>query len=153
MPVTSYNSFIQYFSDLAKSHEHIFDFVHGNDERILNRMRSAIRYPIIWLEVADVTVVGDDTIRARFDSSFLVLHNAQKDDPAEEDQILSDLLTIVFHILQKMQDDAYDGEFEFDSRNTPVQHKGRWGTDNDWGWRVDFSLTIGIDCSYTDKFS
>jgi hypothetical protein len=153
MPVTSYNSFIQYFSNLAASHEDVVDFVHGNDERILNRMRSAVNYPILWLEVADVTVVDDDTIRARLDSSFLVLHNAEKDDPAAEDQLLSDLLLIVFHILQKMQEDSDSGEFEFESRNASIQHKGRWGTDNDWGWRVDFSIIIGIDCSYTDKFS
>lgn len=147
--INSYAGFTAYFRTLIAGIPDIKQFVVGGAERILNRNRSTINYPIFWLEIPDVSITrGGSTgdYSATFSSAFIILRNAQTDDWSREDQDLDLCLQLVYRVLVAMKNSAdEDNEFTFDLNNVSVEHKGKWGDDNDWGWRVGFSLTMPIN--------
>jgi len=154
MPVTDYESFVAYFRNLADVNVALQDFVVGNSERILNRETSIINYPILWLEVPEIGIYQRGGYKERYSSAFLVLKNAPGDDWTQEETDLKETQAIVRQILVRMQDDAETGLFDFDINGCTIMHKGKWSGDNDWGWRVEFELTIDItDCTDDDDWS
>jgi len=151
--ITSYDTFVQYFRELADSHVNINSFQVGNSERILNRQRSDIDYPILWLEVPDVSIFQLGGYKARYSSRLLVLKDSAADDWDGEDASLNICLKIMFEILTKMEEDADDGEFEFVMSDASIQPKTKWSADDDHGWALDFSIVGQIDqCVNPDNF-
>jgi hypothetical protein len=146
--MTTYSEYVDYFRALSAAHSQIKQFVVGGSERILNRNRTTIQYPILWLEIPEVSMVrggSEGTYSAVFSGAFLVLENAQADDWDREDADLNRTLTICWQLLIRIQADADDNDWNITLDNVAIEHKGRWGDDNDWGWRVNFELSIPID--------
>jgi hypothetical protein len=140
-----------YFKDtLIPTIPEVKDFVMGGSERILNRENSIINYPVVWLEIPDISWINDGGLKRRYSGAFVVLMSAPQDDWTREDADLDTTLTITNKILARMQYDAQDeGLFEFDIEGATTNHKGKWSGDNDWGWRTEFEL-IGDACECID---
>lgn len=156
--MTSYSDYIAYFRDLAAAHSKLKQFVVGGSERILNRNRTTIEYPIFWLEVPEVSMSrgGSETEYSTiFSGAFLVLENAQPDNWEREDADLNNTLNICLQILDRIERDADGAQWSINLEAVVLEHKGRWGDDNDWGWRVNFDLSLPIGCldesAFTDE--
>lgn len=128
----------------------INDFVVGGSDRILNRERALISYPVFWLEHPDVKPYYKGGANVIFQGAFLVLYNADNVDTEEAD--LNAALNVCFQILTRMADDADAGEFTFDMNDVDINMKGNWSGDNDWGWRVTFDIGGYIPCLGDDDF-
>lgn len=140
MIISSYDTFVQYFRDMASSHIGINDFVVGNSERILNRQRNVIEYPILWLEVPDVSIHENGGYNALYSSRVLVLKNSPADDWEAEDASLNICLKIMFEVLTKMGEDAENGDFEFSIEKTRIYPKSKFSPDDDHGWLAEIQL-------------
>jgi len=127
--------------------------VHGNSERILQRDRSNIAYPVLWLETPDINPRDVAGLRHDYQGTILVLTNAQAGDWDKEDEQLDKMLIIVNDLLQKMYEDYEAGTLQEFRVNGAIEHKGRWGTDNDWGWRFSFTISVQVDCLDETKFA
>lgn len=145
--------YIAYFKSLTEHHSVIQDFCVGGSERILNRMRSAIKYPIFWLEYPDVSLFSDGGTKARFSGSFLILFQCKPDNWDQEDADLNQAYQICLEFLNRMVEDEEAGElFEFDISGIDIQHKAKYGDDNDHGWRVSFELSSITPCLPDEAF-
>jgi hypothetical protein len=154
--MTSYSEYVDYFRTLAAAHSKLKQFVVGGSERILNRNRTTIEYPILWLEVPEVSMSrgGSETeYSAIFSGAFLVLENAQPDNWEREDADLNNTLNICMQILARMESDADADEWSISLDNINIEHKGRWGDDNDWGWRVNFEISMPVGCLDESAFT
>lgn len=150
--ITGYKSYVNYFRRLAQRHTVVVDFVVGGAERILNRMRQEIRYPICWLEVPDVTLYEKGGLKAIYNGAFLILANAEKDDWDMEETDLDVCLQACYDFINQMVEDAEEELFDMDLKSISVTHKGKWSSDNDWGWRVEFEIIALIDCLTEEAF-
>lgn len=148
--ITSYDSFVQYFRDLVASHTSLQTFEVGNSERILSRERSELTYPLLWLEYPDISMYWQGGYKGRYASAFLVLLPAPADDWTQEEADLNTALQYCYEILAKMNEDSEEGEFEFELEKCALMPKEKWSGDNDWGWRVDFSIIGAIDDCVND---
>lgn len=149
--MNGYLDYKNYFKDtIVPAITEIKDFVIGGSERILNRENQIIQYPVLWLEVPDISWINEGGLKRRYAGAFVVLMAAPSDDWTQEDQDLDTTLLITNKILAKMQYDADNGdEFEFEIEGANTTHKGKWSGDNDWGWRTEFDL-VGEACECID---
>jgi hypothetical protein len=145
--ITDYNSYIDYFRSLATSHTEINDFVYGGSERILNRERIDLDYPVLWLELPDIVPFsGESDLRLRFVTGLMVLQ-ATPQDFEQEDDAMNKTYQIALGILQKLMTDAEAGLFDFDVRSAVLQPRPPFSGDNDHGWHIEFDLSISAsDC-------
>lgn len=128
-----------YFKALATSFG--FSFEYGGSERILNRQSSQLRYPVLWLEVPDVRLIGSGGLRRNFVGAFCLLNNVEPDDYAAQDAILDDLLDKCVLITQQMRTDVEQNHlFEFDPDGTTYEARTKWSADDDFGWRVSYTI-------------
>ena len=151
--ITGFTSFINYFRGLATSHVDIASFAHGNSERILHRTRSDINYPVLWLETPDVFPREAGQLVSDFRGTLLILTHAQEGDWEKEDEEMHNMLAIVYDLVNKIMADADDGLLQSFALQGPIEPKGRWGTDNDWGWRFSFTISVPVDCLDEEKFA
>lgn len=144
MTLTEYKN---YFKSLSEHHSVIKDFCIGGSERILNRMRSEIRYPICWLEYPDIGMVQNGGTKARFSGAFSILFQCAPSDWDQEDADLDQALQICLEFIERMVEDEENGElFEFDPLGIDLQMKEKYADDNDHGWRVSFDLVSMTPC-------
>lgn len=127
-------------------------FEYGNSERILNRQKDQLIYPLIWLEVPAVRrdrSTGGLTLE--MEAAFICLDNREPDDYAGQDAALDAMLTLTEQILQRLQTDseAQPSPFLFDMAGAVSEHKFKWSADDDWGWRTEFEIT-GAACESAD---
>lgn len=126
-------------------------FVYGNSERILNRQSSDLVYPVLWLEIPEISLRRSGTLHREFQSAFLCLTDRAADDFEGQDTALDEMHTLTEQVLQRMQADseATPVPFLFDMAGARSEYKGKWSADDDWGWRTEFELT-GAACESED---
>lgn len=143
--VTTPGELKAYFADIAADLG--ASFVYGNSERILNRQLSNLTYPVLWLEIPEMRLRRDGTLKREFQSAFLCLTDRAADDFDGQDTALDEMHTLTEQVLQRMQADseAHPVPFEFDMASARSEYKGKWSADDDWGWRTEFDL-VGAAC-------
>lgn len=126
-------------------------FEYGNSERILNRQQGDLVYPLIWLEVPEVSLRREGTLFRRFEAAFVCLENKEPDDYAGQDDALDAMHTLAEKVLQRLLADseALPVPFIFDMAGARSEYKGKWSADDDWGWRTEFMLD-GAACENED---
>ena len=143
-------SYIDYFRQLADEHQQIASFVVGSSERVLRRQHTDITYPLIWLIWPDMEVLDDES--ERFTADLVVLIGTENDED-EENAALLDAYNICLDIHKRMKNDANDGLFGY-SGGTSFQPKFRFTGDNDAGYVMEASLTLGTSgCLDSGKFN
>jgi len=149
--ITDYNSWIAYFRSLVSSHIQLQDFVFGGSQRILNRERMDLNYPCLWLELPDVVPFSGQTdLRLRFVTGLHILQ-ATPQDFEQEDDAMNSTYQIALDILQKLIDDADAGLFDFDVRTAVMQPRPPFSGDNDFGWHLEFDLSISASDCLTEE--
>lgn len=126
-------------------------FEYGNSERILNRQLSELQYPVLWLEIPDISLQRNGTLQRQFQSAFLCLSDAPADDYTGQDAALDAMHALTEQVLQRLQADSetQPTPFLFDMATARSEYKGKWSADDDWGWRTEFDL-IGAACEDPD---
>lgn len=149
LPITTPAELKAYFADIASDLG--ASFVYGNSERILNRQSSNLIYPVIWLEVPEITMLRNGTLQRQFGSAFLCLSDAPADDFDGQDSALDAMHTLTEQVLQRMLADSESQPvpFVFDIAGARSEYKGKWSADDDWGWRTEFDL-VGAACENVD---
>lgn len=147
--VTTPGELKAYFADIAADLG--CSFVYGNSERILNRQSSDLVYPVLWLEIPEISLRRSGTLHREFQSAFLCLTDRAADDFEGQDTALDEMHTLTEQVLQRMQADseATPVPFLFDMAGARSEYKGKWSADDDWGWRTEFELT-GAACESED---
>lgn len=149
-----FSEFVNYFQNLAAEHVDICDFAVGNSKRILNRERSEIKYPCMWLEYPSIHPKFDeDRTDITFRSSLIVFENAQLDDWNREDYVLNKTSRIMIDLIRRINQDCEEGVFET-AKITEMEPIETMSHDNDFGWRVEIVITDSIDdCCDECKFT
>ena len=145
--ISTLNEYRDYFKSLATSLD--LDFVYGGSDRILNRQTADLKYPCLWLEIPDISLLRNGGLKRRFVGAFMLLSDAPADDWTAQDNALDTALSLTDTILRRMYADAQNGQFEFDMAGADLTYKAKLSADDDWGWHTEFSL-IGVACDCED---
>lgn len=142
-PITTPAELKAYFATIATDLGAAF--VYGNSERILNRQSSNLTYPVIWLEIPEMSMIRMGGLNRQFSTAFLCLSDAPADDFTGQDTALDAMHLLTEQVLQRMLADShtFPVPFLFDIAGCRSEYKGRWSADDDWGWRTEFELTGG----------
>jgi hypothetical protein len=118
--------------------------IFGDEQEIMNRQNSQIRYPVMWVETPDVAIMPDPPgLRFKFSISFL--QNVSKDSNKLDRQARSDMLILAQRAYALLEHGQEDGLYEFTSIIEDGQPILRWSGDRDTGWRIPVQLTVGRD--------
>lgn len=141
--MTTPNDLKTYFAQKAAALG--LSFVYGASERILNRQSSDLTYPVLWLEVPDISVFRDGGLKKRFRAAFIILENREADDYDGQDNTLDALWLKTETLLSTIQADSEAGvvDFDFDMTRCESQHKPKFSADDDWGWRTELTIVGG----------
>lgn len=147
--MTSLTDLKDYFA--FKADDLGLSFAFGASERILNRQSGQLEYPVLWLEVPDISVFRDGGLKKRFRGAFVILDCRAADDYDGQDASLDAMWAKTEALLASIQQDSEDGavEFDFDMSRCESQHKPKFSADDDWGWRTEFSI-VGAACESPD---
>lgn len=143
-----------YFRHLADISPDIQEFVVGDSEQVLSIDRSAIQYPVLWLETPSVGWSFSNVGQREYQFFFVVLTNTTADSWQHQQYILHRTLEITSWIIAKMRDDHLAGIIQasaFSASSDPIL---AYGHDHDYGWRTRLSITSPIgpcpDCHFPD---
>lgn len=142
--------YLVYFTALAEAHRDIRDFAYGNSERILNRQRSKIKYPLLWLEVPDFSENKFSEEGGVLYGSMVILMNYKKGDSKQYLEREELTLKIMQQIVARMIEESAEGSIRLLSNNIKIEACDPWSADNDLGWRIDFQLRVDSEC-YDDN--
>ena len=118
----------------------------GDEEEILNRQNSRIKYPCMWVETPAVSLISTPPGRM-FKLAITFLYDVPKKDRKQERQRRSIALDIAEKAWTKLEDDEETGLFQLDSTRTEGDPITKWSGDNDTGYRFELTLTTGRnDC-------
>lgn len=149
MMLNSIDSYRLYFKALAEAHSLINSFEFGGSERILNRTRSDVTYPVLWLEVPEFSSDSESEGEVTLSGAFVILDNSEMEWDAEN-QAIENTYQIAQQIFRKMIDDVDKEEFEI-SGDFKCDFVDTFSADNDFGWRVDFNLKVSRGCFISDN--
>jgi len=132
-----------YFRNLADISPDINEFIVGDSEQILSIDRSAIQYPVLWLETPSVTWSFSAVGQRQYQFFFVVLINTTTDSWQHQQYILHRALEISGWLLEKLRADHHDGvlKIAFDASSDPIL---AYGHDNDFGWRTRVGIMSPI---------
>lgn len=146
----SVTAYIEYFKGIADSHSKIRDFDYGDSERILNRERTKIKYPFAWLEVPDFSPSQYEEEGTVVNGSLVVLHNVKKGDRKQTLKREEETYQIMKQYVSKLYHDNEQGEIELLTSKIPIEPIASWSSDNDLGWRINFSILVESGCYEED---
>lgn len=148
--MTSPNDIRDYFANMVASSNtnpnfvgglEIKSFHYGDSRRIIEKTRSDIEYPALWLEVPSYALsdneAGDFNQLATI--SFVILTNTEIDDYEKTDNILDTNFDIARRVLAQMWADRITMQFSFSLNNVLLESIATWLVDNDYGWRVEIN--------------
>jgi hypothetical protein len=148
----NFTQFIAYFRSLATAHVDIKDFVHGPTIDIVQRSRSEIKYPCLWLETPSLALSDNgraNTVGHR-QSAIIVLTQAADKDYEERDVLWADTESIMIDVLAKIYADRKSNEIfkDFSLNNCRIEPISTLTFDHDIGWRTEFSAgnPVAINC-------
>lgn len=150
MAVTSFSSLIAYFQNLASSHVDINDFVHGPSRRILEKNRSSLNYPVLWLETPGVDFWdnGANWMDGTRSSAFLILKHADPNDFDAQDTVYAETEEMALQVLAKMIKDHKAKTFRFDLNSCSMRAVSTLHVNTEFGWRVEFDLENTVKICY-----
>lgn len=136
----------EYLEGFKSALADLAEVVFGDEEEILNRQNSRIKYPCMWVETPQVSLIGDPPAR-QFKFGLTFLYNVPKDDNRLERRRRSEALDLAERAWRKLEDDEECGLFQLDSIRTDGEPISKWSGDRDTGYRFEVRLTTGReDC-------
>jgi hypothetical protein len=130
----------QYFSNLASSHTLLKDFAYGLDERVINRERSNVAFPLLWAEDPTINPIWKQGLTLQFRGRLLVLENTPVDDWEKQEQAQDRTWQIAMDILIKMIEDSETGVFDLSLSSLSIDPVFTYLNDNDIGFEIAFQL-------------
>jgi hypothetical protein len=135
-----------YFYDLAQSLPGLKSFSLAIDARLNSSQRSDFRYPLLELEVPEITfkaIEGGDQQKI-YACRLSVLTEVQEDDWSGQEDALSSMEDLIGEVLTRLH---HDGIFESESIPCyPVQNAMH---DNLYGWGIQFDFYTHQSLCYT----
>jgi len=136
--------FKTYFETIATNHVAIESFLYGGLKRILSRNDFPnLQFPMLFLEKPSFGFEGNvNNIQSKPRAAFVILKNADIQDPAEQDTIEEEMFTIALDIIAKMNQDYKDKIIGFYSpNNSNLEAIDTITLDGDIGWRYEFTIS------------
>lgn len=154
-----YRAVINYLNDISKRHKDVLYVAHGNFDKIIGAQRSKIKYPCVWIESPSSVLVGDaDAANRVHQCAFVVLLNSEVDNTERVEKNIDKSEDICIDLISKIIEDWQNDilntvNIDINSFNMDIV----WSdiSDNDQGWRVQFSLVTksSIICDTSQKFN
>jgi len=120
------------------------EVVFGDEQEILDRQNSRIKYPLMWVETATPTfLTSPPATRFRFALTFL--QNVASADNRRERIARSEMLTAAEAVMLELERGQDEGRWQFEPGGNEGDALLKWSGDRDTGWRFEFSLTVGRD--------
>ncbi len=153
--ISPFEDLKSYFQELAGLHRQVAgSFVHGDVRRFKERTRSSLTYPCLWLETPGQALRdnGAGSVTVEQVGAFCILWNSPDSSPDEQDQIWAQTNRIALEFVARIRHDARQRAqnliaaeaFSLDPLDTLF-------VDNDFGWRVEFSLKKPIDLCHSSE--
>jgi len=131
-----------YFEALGAAHPDIVQVIWGDADRITNKQRSTVRYPLLFVESPDVrfnTQTG--RLRPQYSTQITVMDMPDTEAYAEIDARQDKTSRILMELLATIANDADRGKFDMNPSKLNAEFLGQWSGDKDVGWRTP--ITIG----------
>jgi len=146
----SVTAYIAYCKKFADNHIQIKDFDYGGSDRILNRERSRIKYPLLWAEIPDFSQKKEEEDGGIFSGALVILHNYKPGNNTQRLEREESTYQIMLQIVTRIFEEAADGEIILINKEIKIEPIDPWSGDNDLGWRIDFSLQTESGCFQDD---
>jgi hypothetical protein len=139
----NYGDFITYLKELGENHIDIQSVVIGDYEDIIERERTDISYPCLWVETPSVRYAGDnDAVREIYQGAIVILiNNGSYHDPAVVFENLKTTFNIAREFLWRIS--LYENKMSITNRQ--LDAIATLGNDNDQGWRFSFEIHQEFD--------
>ena len=133
----TFDTYKQYFSNIQQNSlsllgTEIASFGYGDSDRIIEKLRSKIEYPILWAERPEYNTFYNAGWYVDIDGSFTILFGLPKDKPTEQDTAINNAMELAQKILHQMYINGY---LTAKSRIEPLD---KVTADNGYGVRVTF---------------
>jgi hypothetical protein len=150
MAVQSFETYKEYFKDLADKHKGINSFVMGDSERIIGMQRSKIAYPNLWLESPDISIKDNksDNPQGDFKGALNIITNCKTDNYEQQDAAMETNFQLAVDVISRMIRDrigrSENPMFNLDLNSIQMMPINSMMIDNDFGWRVEFLLNNNV---------
>jgi hypothetical protein len=135
---TTYNTILKTFKGMADSHQQINNFGNGVMEEI-NTFEKDGKFPILWIVPQSAKIGGNSMI---YTLRVMVFDICESDD-SNEDEILSDTVTILNDILLMINNELATNGEEVYVLNQPLATPFRQKfVDYCVGWYADFQIEV-----------
>lgn len=146
---TDFESYRNYFSNLASYHVDLAGFTYGGDDRVISDTRNEVEYPCLWLEPPSVDISDHLYNRTmKFNGAFVIMKNAEVGDFDAQNQIMQDMYLISTQVLARMIKDfqaAGANKVKIIENSLRMDPISTLFVDNDWGWRCEFTVSVDTD--------
>lgn len=155
--ISSFANLIAFFDYIVQNNVALKDFVHGDSERIVNRTRSDIMYPCLWLEwpSAKFNDYGKQNFQMCWeDLAFVILdepdrregYSTTTTNPYEqEDNMMESTFQIVLQVISFIMSNTTQGSYSFNISSVRIEPLNRLLIDDDCGWRVSLKICNKAD--------
>lgn len=145
-----------YFERLASEHTLIKQFFSGTYSDMLSGKLNEILYPCLWFEAPDIkfSSTDEDSFLPTYDATFLVLINAQADDPAQlrHNLYLSELIAL--DLVKRANCDQESETLGFRLNSVRMSQAIAITDDNCQGYRVELEATpYNTENDYASRFN
>ncbi len=133
--------FTDYWQLLGDAHPSIVQVYFGDADRITDRQRSNVRYPLLLVETPDTPLVRNDSgVQLQF-ASFITVLDKPKSEAYHHEDISKKLThTILVDLINWLIEDASRGAFDLTPSRLKPEYLGPWSGDLDAGWRTRVEL-------------
>lgn len=116
----------------------------GDEDEILTRQNTRIRYPCMWVETPAPTFTYDPP-GLQYACALTFLQNVSKPSGANERAARSAMLVLAQKAWAMLEAGEAQGLFQFERNREEGDAILRWSGDNDTGWRFVARLIVGRD--------
>jgi len=145
-----FSDFISYFRKIQEEHTELVYFVHGTAADVMGLSRSELEYPCLWLETPELKIQENQAMEVTGSRSaaFMILWNAPEKSAEEVDLIWSKTEELALDVLSRMRKDRRERKINFNLNGVTVDPISTLFIDNDYGWRVEFTLARHLDLCF-----
>ena len=121
-------------------------FYWGESKRVLDAMKTKIKYPYVWIDEVRYYLTGDRLtgLYATWGISMSCKGNAKRDDIQGQEARLQECKDICHDFLLWLGDQAEEEEIIFDRSQVQLVTSEVYETDDNWGWSLNFRISTRL---------